>query len=153
MKRTLLRVSLTAGVLLVGALVFFALRLRRDRVVSTDVLVVGGGVSGLSAAWEAGQGGRNVVVVERNSVFGGNGVVSAGSLCIVDTPLQHSQGIQDSSALAEDDMLKWGEDSDPAWAHVYVRDSRREIYDWLTGIRRAFHGFSARRGQPCPAHS
>ena len=149
-KRIQFCVGLAAGILLLGILALVALRHGREQVVSTDVLVVGGGVSGLSTAWEAAHGGRSVIVAERSSVFGGNGVVSTGGLWIVGTPLQRSHGIQDSSALAEDDMLKWGEDADPAWVHIYVRDSRREIYDWLTDLGVRFTALNQAGGNHLP---
>ena len=137
---------MAAVVLVACALAIFVLYLKRDRVVSADVLVVGGGVSGLSCAWEAAHDGANVVVAERSSVYGGNGVVSAGGVSMVDTPTQHDLGIKDSCALAEEDILKWGEDWDPDWAHIYARDSRRELYDWLTGFGVHFTGVSQAGG-------
>ena len=38
-----------------------------------DVVVVGAGISGLSAALEAGRGGAKVTVIDMFSVFGGFG--------------------------------------------------------------------------------
>jgi uncharacterized protein len=103
-------------------------------IVKTDVLVVGAGIAGLSAAHEAGRRGAHVTVVEMNSVFGGNAVLSEGGLFIVDTPLQLQEGYPDSPELAVSDMLAWGEDADPAWAESFVRASRSEIWDYLTSL-------------------
>jgi succinate dehydrogenase/fumarate reductase flavoprotein subunit len=103
-------------------------------VVETDVLVVGAGLAGLSAAHEAGLRGAKVTVVEMNSVFGGNAVLSEGGVFIVDTPLQREQGYVDSAELAVRDMLGWGEDADPAWAESFVRASRSDIWDYLTSL-------------------
>jgi uncharacterized protein len=105
-----------------------------ETVVNTDVLVVGAGLAGLSAAHEAGVRGARVTVVEMNSVFGGNAVLSEGGLFIVGTPLQREQGFEDSVPLAVADMLAWGEDSDPAWAETFIRGSRPEIWDYLTSL-------------------
>ena len=106
-----------------------------------EVIVVGTGISGLSAALEAARGGARVRVVEMSSVFGGHAVMAHGGLSIVDTPIQRSQGISDSAELAAADFLAWGEDSDPGWVSFYTHNSRRLIFDWLTelGVR-----FSAR---------
>jgi uncharacterized protein len=118
--------------------------------VETDVLVVGAGIGGLSAAYEAGQGGLRVAVAEMNSVFGGNGVISEGGMFIVDTPLQRSQGLADSPEIAESDILSWGEDADPDWARILARDSRREVYDWLSALGVEFFAVRPQAGNHVP---
>jgi uncharacterized protein len=139
MKRALRYGAVAAAAAALAVLAWAAWLRFHVTVVRTDVLVVGAGIGGLSAAYEAGFGGANVAVAEMSSVFGGNAALSEGGLCIVDTPLQRAQGIEDSPDLAELDMLAWGEDADPAWVGAYVRDSRREIWDWLTGLGVRFH--------------
>jgi predicted oxidoreductase len=98
-----------------------------------DVLVVGAGIAGLSAALEAAAEGARVVVLETNSVGGGH-AVRAGGLALVDTALQRSKGIEDSPALAFRDLFRWGEDPDPYWTRYYVENSATEVYDWLTAM-------------------
>ena len=119
-------------------------------VFSSDVLVIGAGIGGLSAAYEAGRGGTLIAVAEMNSVFGGNGVLSEGGLFLVDTPVQRSQGLKDSAELAEQDILNWGEDADPEWAQILAHDSRREIYDWLTGMGVRFFAVRPQAGNHVP---
>ena len=128
------RVLASALALTVCAAGWLSWRRFHEVVVETDVLVVGAGLAGLSAAHQAGLRGARVSVVEMNSVFGGNAVLSEGGLFIVDTPLQREQGYQDSPQLAVRDMLAWGEDSDPAWAETFVQTSRCEIWDYLTSL-------------------
>lgn len=98
-----------------------------------DVIVVGGGIAGLSAALEAGASGRSVIVLDANSVGGGH-AVKAGGFALVGTPLQAQKGYQDSPEIAERDLLAWGEDADAAWVGRYVRASRQDVHDWLTGF-------------------
>ncbi len=100
-------------------------------------VIVGAGISGLSAALELGRAGAEVTVVDMSSVFGGHAVMSQGGVSVVDTPLQHESGINDSPDLAYADFIGWGEDADAAWVRDYVDHSRAEIYDWLTylGVR------------------
>lgn len=98
-----------------------------------DVIVIGGGIAGLSAALEAGAAGRNVLVIDANSVGGGH-AVKAGGFALVGTPLQETKGYRDSPEIAERDLLAWGEDADPEWVHRYVAASRTEVSDWLTGF-------------------
>jgi flavocytochrome c len=99
---------------------------------STDVIVVGAGISGLSAALELGRSGADVTVLDMASVFGGHAVMSQGGVCVVQTPTQTRQGIEDSPDLAFADFMEWGEDANAEWVRYYVDHSKREIYDWLT---------------------
>jgi flavocytochrome c len=99
-----------------------------------DVVVVGAGIAGLSAAWQAAQVGARVTVVDMWSVFGGHALMSQGGLCIVGTPVQEAQGLHDTPDLAFKDFVDWGEDPRTEWVRYYVEHSRGEIYDWLTGM-------------------
>ncbi|MGE4657477.1 MAG: FAD-dependent oxidoreductase, partial [Gammaproteobacteria bacterium] len=94
-----------------------------------DAIVVGAGISGLSAAVEMGRGGVNVLVLDMNSVMGGHAVM-AGGFAVVDTPIQSREGFQDSPELAYRDWMEWTEDGDPEWTRYYAENSRRMIYDW-----------------------
>lgn len=107
---------------------------RGPREATPDVIVVGAGIAGLSAALEAGRGGAKVLVVDMASVFGGHAVMAQGLLNIVATPDQAAQGIEDSPELAARDFLSWGEDADAAWVRYYTQNSRVEVFDWLTGM-------------------
>ncbi len=120
--------------------------------ITSDIVVVGAGIAGLSAALEAARDGASVTVVDMSSVFGGHAVMSEGTVCLVGTPEQKAEGIADSPELAEKDFISWGKDSDPYWVHYYVNHSRTDIYDWVEamGVRFAglgwFAGNSVNRG-------
>ena len=105
-----------------------------------DVIVVGSGIAGLSAALEAAHQGASVLVVEANSVGGGH-AVKAGGFALVNTKLQRSKGINDSPDLAWQDMQRWGEDADPYWTRRYAEESAGQVYDWLTGMGHRPAGF------------
>ena len=102
-----------------------------------DVIIVGAGISGLSAALELGRGGADVTVIDMFSVFGGHAVMSQGSVSVVGTPMQAAKGIKDTPELAYRDFINWGEDANADWVRYYVQNSRRDIYDWLKelGVR------------------
>ncbi len=116
----------------------------------TDVIVVGAGIAGLSAALEAAQHGRRVAIVEMWSIFGGHAVMSQGGLSIVGTPTQEAAGIADSPDLAFRDFITWGEDADTDWVRYYVDHSRAEIYDWLATMGVTFDGVSQPAGNSVP---
>ena len=51
---------------------------RAEQTFETDVLVMGSGTAGLSAAIAAAEGGASVVVIEKQDIVGGSAVTSAG---------------------------------------------------------------------------
>ena len=64
-----------------------------------DVLVVGGGGAGMTAAISAAQAGANVILIEKQGYLGGATMMSAGLLPAVGTKQQIEAGI--------DDNLEW----------------------------------------------
>ena len=63
----------------------------------TDVIVLGSGVAGLSAAIEASQAFAAVIVFEKMKVTGGNTRISDGALAAPGNYLQKGLGIEDSA--------------------------------------------------------
>lgn len=98
-----------------------------------DVIVVGAGIAGLSAALEAESRGARVLVIEANSLAGGH-AVKAGGFALVDTPLQQSKGYRDSPETAFRDLMSWGEDADEWWVRHYADNAREKVHDWLAGM-------------------
>ena len=121
-----------------------------NSVANTDLIIVGAGLAGLSAALESGRSGAKVLVIDEASIFGGHAIMSEGELNIVDTPFQRSQGIQDSPDLAYADFTKWGVDNDPGWVRYYVEHSKVEIFDWVTALGVTFNGIDAPDGNSVP---
>ena len=117
---------------------------------TADIVIVGTGISGLSAAWEAGQTGARVQVIDMWSIFGGHGVVAGGVLNMVGTPAQEAKGIQDNPDLAYNDFMTWGEDPNPEWVRYYVDNSRELIYDWLKGMGIEFGDIGRNPGNTVP---
>lgn len=63
-----------------------------------DVIVVGGGGSGLAAAIEARAAGARVLLLEKNAKLGGSTAWSIGSVTSTGTPHQQRRGIADNPA-------------------------------------------------------
>ncbi len=61
---------------------------------SCDVLIVGAGGAGLSAAIEAADAGASVLVIDKNTVTGGTTSVSQGLIGGFDTQIQKAQGVE-----------------------------------------------------------
>jgi succinate dehydrogenase/fumarate reductase flavoprotein subunit len=97
----------------------------------TDVVVVGGGGSGLAAAIEARSLGRQVILLERNEQLGGSTAKSIGSITATNTPHQLRKGIRDCPDDHFEDMARFSA------ASKRVRESRYQIND-NTALRRVF---------------
>jgi succinate dehydrogenase/fumarate reductase flavoprotein subunit len=80
---------------------------------SCDLLVVGSGASGLAAAVTAAWHGLKVVVVEKESVFGGATAWSGGWMWVPGNPLAKRAGI----------------DEDPQQPRTYLRNELGDRYD------------------------
>lgn len=84
----------------------------------SSVIVVGGGLSGLSAAHTIYERGGNVTVLEKNGFFGGNSTKATSGINGAGTSAQAALGIKDSAAaffadtkksareLARDDLIE-----------------------------------------------
>ena len=72
-----------------------------------EVVVVGGGGSGLAAATKAAQLGLKVVVLERCQELGGTTGIAVGSYTSSGTRHQKVAGVTDSPADHEDDLTQF----------------------------------------------
>jgi succinate dehydrogenase/fumarate reductase flavoprotein subunit len=74
----------------------------------TDVVVIGSGFAGLTAAIEVRNAGKTVKVFEKMKAIGGNSIISDGGIAAPGTEIQQKYGIQDSTDIMYKDMLKAG---------------------------------------------
>ena len=96
-----------------------------------DLIIVGGGLAGFSAALEAGQAGRKVLLLEKMSETGGSSAMSGGCLAFAGTDLQKAQGVNDSDALLFDDLREVGKfENDESLVECYVKN-QLDTYEWL----------------------
>lgn len=116
----------------------------------TDILVIGGGGAGLSAAVSASEEGAEVVVSEKCNFLGGTTALSIGSITACMTSYQAKKGIVDShEAFFEDISIFNGEldkydNKQLCW--VLVKESAKTI-EWLRS-----HGFEFFGPSPEPPH-
>ncbi len=97
-----------------------------------DVLVVGFGCAGGSAAYEAARAGADVLVIERASGPGGASALSGGEVYLGGgTPLQEAAGFTDTPEQMQAFLTAaLGPDCDQAKLSAYCQDSV-EHYGWL----------------------
>ncbi|MBI1989336.1 MAG: FAD-dependent oxidoreductase, partial [Betaproteobacteria bacterium] len=83
------------------------MRLRADASLQPDVIVIGGGGSGLAAAIEAASVGRRVLLLEKAPRLGGTTAWSVGSISATLSPQQIACGIMDTPHDHFEDMPKF----------------------------------------------
>lgn len=108
-----------------------------------DVIVVGGGGSGLAAAIEAASVGRRVLLLEKAPKLGGTTAWSIGSISATATPHQIAKGIKDAPTGHFEDLPKFAThlqcEDNPGLRHILtsrVPDTLR----WLMGLGVQFFG-------------
>lgn len=99
--------------------------------IEVDVLIVGGGACGLTAALSAFDMGATPLVLERWSSCMGSSAMSLGALCAAGTREQDAHGVEDSAAkFLADIMAKTGGKADPLIARTVAEQSGIAL-DWL----------------------
>lgn len=105
-------------------------------------LIIGGGLSGLVAAYEITKAGKQVVLMDQESEanLGGQAFWSFGGLFFVNSPQQRLMGVKDTLELARQDWMGTAgfdreEDYWPRkWAESYLQFAATEKYKYVTNL-------------------
>ena len=99
---------------------------------SYDVVVVGTGGAGFTAAISAANKGKSVLLMEKLGIYGGSTSLSGGEMAVPGNWIQVQEGIEDSPELMAEDMLVGGDNiGDPDLVATICNN----VYDaaqWLT---------------------
>ncbi len=101
---------------------------------TTEVLVIGGGGAGLSAAISAKESGAEVILIEKLSILGGNTNYATGGLNAADTEQQEALGIEDDVETFYNDTMEGGKNlNNPDLVRVLAEESNDTV-EWLTEL-------------------
>lgn len=99
--------------------------------VERDVVVVGGGASGIMAAYIAAEGGLQVSLLEASNSLGGCGVMSGGMMGC-ETTMQKEAGFDVSVNAMFAEWSEWNHDFSYAPLVRTIFSTSAEMIDWLT---------------------
>lgn len=97
-----------------------------------DVVVVGTGGAGFSAAIEAATAGKSVALIEKMPVVGGNTLISGGEMNVPNSWVQKNLGIEgDSVDIYYEDTMKGGDNvGDPKLVRIMAENALASA-EWL----------------------
>lgn len=104
---------------------------KEDVTETHEVVVIGAGGAGLSAAIEAKAAGADVIVLEKMPLAGGNTLISGAEYAAPNNWLQKQEGIEDSTELFVQDMLKGGDYANEEALVRVVAENALEGAEWL----------------------
>jgi succinate dehydrogenase/fumarate reductase flavoprotein subunit len=109
-----------------------------------DVIVVGGGGSGLAAAVSAAEHGARVLMLEKNPYLGGTTGIAVGSFTASRTSYQRRAGIDDNPRDHEADAAQFGpveiQASNDKELRQFFLEHAGDTLDWLTAMGLRFFG-------------
>jgi succinate dehydrogenase/fumarate reductase flavoprotein subunit len=111
---------------------------------SSDIIVVGGGGSGLATAVSAAEHGANVLLLEKQPALGGTTGIAVGSFTANGTRLQERNGIKDSPESHEMDSGRFATTdiearNNDALRKFFLSHSADTLH-WLMDMGLSFHG-------------
>lgn len=123
-----------------------------DIQMDADVVVVGAGAAGLSAALKTAQNGHSVILLEKMGVIGGASAMAGSGTMATGSKWQKEDGYEDSAEkLVEDMMANGHQKNDHATVELFA-NTIGEAFDWLVGEDGAAVPYQ-RSGKPSRSYS
>ncbi len=107
---------------------------RTSETLETDIVIIGAGGAGMTAAINATQAGKNVILLEKMPYVGGNTTKATGGMNAAETHYQKEQGIEDTVEQFVEDTMKGGHDINDRDLVTVMAENSAEGIDWLDSI-------------------
>ncbi|MER1992495.1 MAG: flavocytochrome c [Eubacteriales bacterium] len=107
---------------------------KEEKTVDTEIVIIGAGGAGMTAAIMAKQEGKDFVLLEKMPYAGGNTTKATGGMNAAETHYQKEQGIEDSKALFAADTMKGGHALNDPELVAELANSSSDAIDWLDTI-------------------
>uniref|UniRef100_A0AC34EZI1 FAD-dependent oxidoreductase 2 FAD binding domain-containing protein n=1 Tax=Panagrolaimus sp. ES5 TaxID=591445 RepID=A0AC34EZI1_9BILA len=92
------------------------------------IIIVGGGLAGLSAALEALKADGTVILIDKSKDLGGNSAKASSGINGVNTETQHKMHIEDSTDKFYSDTMSAGDrENDPGLVDLLVQESTSAV--------------------------
>ena len=111
----------------------------KDATYDVDVVVVGAGIAGLSAAISASANGANVLLVEKQGIVGGATTYSGGKVMAAGTDVQAAANIKDDADTMYEYLMSIGGKYLDADKIKSFTDNALKIYNWMVGLGVMIH--------------
>ena len=108
--------------------------LKKYEELDTDIVIIGAGGAGMTAAINATQAGKDVILLEMMPYAGGNTTKATGGMNAAETHYQKEQGIEDSVEQFVEDTMKGGHDINDRDLVTIMAENSAEGIDWLDSI-------------------
>ncbi len=99
-----------------------------------DIVIIGAGGAGMTAAINATQAGKKVILLEKMPYAGGNTTKATGGMNAAETHYQAEQDIEDSVEQFVEDTMKGGHDMNDRDLVTIMAENSASAIDWLDSI-------------------
>lgn len=107
---------------------------KEDKTLDTDIVIVGAGGAGMTAAINATEQGKKVILLEMMPYAGGNTTKATGGMNAAETHYQKEQGIDDSVETFIEDTMEGGHQMNNRDLVTEMAENSAEAIDWLDSI-------------------
>ncbi|MDO4632504.1 MAG: flavocytochrome c [Eubacteriales bacterium] len=107
---------------------------RTEETLEADIVIVGAGGAGMTAAINATQAGKEVILLEKMPYAGGNTTKATGGMNAAETHYQEEQGIEDSIQQFIDDTMEGGHQINNIDLVTTMAENSAAGIDWLDSI-------------------
>ncbi|QFJ56186.1 flavocytochrome c [Pseudobutyrivibrio xylanivorans] len=107
---------------------------KTDKTLDCDIVIVGAGGAGMTAAINATEQGKKVILLEMMPYAGGNTTKATGGMNAAETHYQAEQGIEDSVETFIEDTMEGGHQMNNRDLVTVMAEKSASAIDWLDSI-------------------